>query len=211
MKKMKIWAIAMIAVLTTMGVKAQSLEVGADVVSSYVWRGTKAAGASIQPGVTFSTGGFSLGAWGSAAIDNGLDEMDLFASYAFDFGLSVGLTDYYYPGVKYFDGTSHGVELNLGYGIKDLSLAGNYMLNQGAGTAGGDMYFELGYAFKSFNIFAGAGNGWHTPDGSFSLVNVGLSTSKDLKITDSFTLPLSGSVILNPKTQQFFIVAGITL
>ena len=95
MKKMKIWAIAMIAVLTTMGVKAQSLEVGADVVSSYVWRGTKAAGASIQPGVTFSTGGFSLGAWGSAAIDNGLDEMDLFASYAFDFGLSVGLTDYY--------------------------------------------------------------------------------------------------------------------
>ena len=216
MKKMKIWAIAMIAVLTTMGVKAQSLEVGADVVSSYVWRGTQFSGLSVQPGVTFSSGGFSLGAWGSAGLD-GFMEMDLSTSYAFDFGLSIGLTDYYFPGTNYFDLSkltgAHGFELNLGYGIKDLSLSANYMLNEagGAATAGGDMYFELGYAFKSFSIFAGAGNGWHTPDGSFSLVNVGLSTSKDIKITDTFTLPLSGSVILNPKTQQFFIVAGITL
>lgn len=216
MKKMKIWAIAMIAVLTTMGVKAQSLEVGADVVSSYVWRGTQFSGLSVQPGVTFSKGGFSLGAWGSAGLD-GFLEMDLFASYEFDFGLSVGITDYYFPGTDYFDLSkatgAHGFELNLGYGIKDFSLSANYMLNEagGAATAGGDMYVELGYAFKSFSIFAGAGNGWHTPDGGFSLVNVGLSTSKDIKITDSFTLPLSGSVILNPKTQQFFIVAGITL
>ena len=216
MKKMKIWAIAMIAVLTTMGVKAQSLEVGADVVSSYVWRGTQFSGLSVQPGITFSKGGFSLGAWGSAGLD-GFLEMDLFASYEFDFGLSVGITDYYFPGTDYFDLSkatgAHGFELNLGYGIKDFSLSANYMLNEagGAATAGGDMYVELGYAFKSFSIFAGAGNGWHTPDGGFSLVNVGLSTSKDIKITDSFTLPLSGSVILNPKTQQFFIVAGITL
>jgi hypothetical protein len=211
MKKMRILAIAMIAMVTTMGVKAQEFEVGADVVSSYVWRGSKAAGASIQPGVTFTAGGFSLGAWGSAAFNNGLDEMDLFTSYAFDFGLSVGLTDYYYPGVNYFDGASHGFEVNLGYGIKDFSVSGNYMLNEGAGTLGGDTYFELGYAFKSFSIFAGAGSGWHTSDGDFGLVNVGISTSKDIKITDSFTLPLSGSVILNPEKQQFFIVAAISL
>jgi len=216
MKKMKIWAIAMIAMVSTMGVNAQSVEVGADVVSSYVWRGTQFSGLSVQPGVTFSNGGFSLGAWGSAGLD-GFLEMDLFASYEFDFGLSIGVTDYYFPGTDYFDLSkatgAHGFELNLGYGIKDFSLSANYMLNEagGAATAGGDMYFELGYAFKSFSIFAGAGNGWHTPDGGFSLVNVGLSTSKDIKITDSFTLPLSGSVILNPKTQQFMIVAGITL
>jgi len=43
------------------------------------------------------------------------------------------------------------------------------------------------------------------------LVNVGLSTSKDIQITESFTLPLSGSVILNPTTQQFFVVASISL
>ena len=216
MKKMKIWAIAMIAMVTTMGVKAQEFEVGADIVSSYVWRGVQFSGASIQPGVTFSAGNFSVGAWGSAGFD-GFMEADLFASYAFDFGLTLGLTDYYYPGTDYFDLSTatgaHGFEVNLGYSIKDFSIAANYMLNEagGAATAGSDMYFELGYAFKSFSIFAGAGDGWHTPTGSFGLVNVGLSTSKDIQITESFTLPLSGSVILNPTTKQFFVVASIAL
>ncbi|MDO9634898.1 MAG: TorF family putative porin [Paludibacter sp.] len=216
MKKMKIWAIAMIALVTTTGMNAQEFEVGADVVSSYVWRGTQFSGASVQPGITFSAGNFSVGAWGSAGFD-GFMEADLFASYAFDFGLTLGVTDYYFPGTDYFDLSkatgAHGFELNLGYGIKDFSIAANYMLNEAgvALTAGGDMYFELGYAFKSFSIFAGAGNGWHTPDGSFGLVNVGLSTSKDIQITETFTLPLSGSVILNPTTKQFFVVASITL
>lgn len=213
---MKMWAIIAIALVASAGIKAQEIEVSADVVSSYVWRGTQFSNASIQPGVTFSSGGFSAGAWGSAGFD-GFLEMDLFVGYEFGFGLSLGLTDYYFPGTDYFDLSkatgAHGLELNLGYGIGDFSISANYMLNEagGAATAGGDTYFELGYAFKSFSVFAGAGNGWHTPDGGFGLVNVGLSTSKDIKFSDSFTLPLSGSVILNPTTQQFFIVAGITL
>ena len=87
------------------------------------------------------------------------------------------------------------------------------MLNQagGAATAGGDTYIELGYAFKTFSIFAGAGNGWHTPDSSFGLTNVGLKTTKEIKLSDSFSLPLTGSIVLNPTTQQFYVVAGISL
>lgn len=217
MKKMKVLAIAMIALMTTTGLKAQSLEVGADIVSSYVWRGTQFAGASVQPGITYSNGGFSIGAWGSTGFDGVFQEADLFAAYEFGFGLSLGITDYYFPGTQYFDFTkatgAHGFELNLGYGIGDFSIAANYMLNEagGAATAGGDMYFEAGYDFKSFSLFVGAGDGWHAPDGKFSLVNVGISTSKEIAITESFSLPLSGSAIWNPKTQQFFLVAAITL
>lgn len=40
--------------------KAQSK---ADIVSSYVWRGSKAAGASIQPFISASIFDFTLGAW----------------------------------------------------------------------------------------------------------------------------------------------------
>ena len=129
----------------------------------------------------------------------------------------MGITDYYFPGTQYFDLSkatgAHGFELNLGYGIGDLSLAANYILNEagGAATAGGDMYFEAGYDFKTFSVFAGAGNGWHSPDASFAVVNVGISTSKEIAITESYSLPLSGSAIWNPKTQQFFLVAAITL
>jgi hypothetical protein len=217
MKKMKMMAIALIAVFTITGAQAQSLDVSADIVSSYVWRGTKFAGASVQPGITFTKGGFSAGAWGSASFDGTFLEADLFANYAFDFGLSLGITDYYFPGTDYFDVSkatgAHGFEVNLGYALKDFSLSANYMLNEAGGalTAGGDMYFEASYAFKSFSLFAGAGNGWHTPDGSFSLVNVGISSQKEIKFSDSFSLPVSASVILNPKTQQFYIVAAISL
>jgi uncharacterized protein (TIGR02001 family) len=223
MRKMKIWAVAMIALVAATSVKAQEFTTSADLVSSYVWRGVQYAGVSVQPGVKFTTGGLSVGAWGSTGLKDGAlgtalyNEMDLYASYATSFGLTVGLTDYYYPGTQYFDLSTatgaHGLEVNLGYTTGGLSLAANYMLNEagGAATKGGDTYFELGYAFKAFSIFAGAGSGWHTPDGAFGVVNVGLKTSKTISITDKFSLPLSGSVILNPTTQQFFIVAGVSL
>jgi hypothetical protein len=211
MKRMKIWAIVMIAMVTTMGVKAQEITAKADVVSSYVWRGTKYAGVSVQPSVTYANGSFAIGAWGSTDLAGATLEMDLFATYAFDFGLTLGLTDYYYPGSSYFAGASHGLEANLAYAIGDLSLAANYIPFAGAGTIGNDLYFEAGYAFKSFSVFAGAGNGWHTADNSFKFCNVGIKTTKEIKITDTFSLPLTGSVILNPDRKEFYIVAGISL
>lgn len=218
MKKKLTLLLIVFTTIFSLGTKAQesSWGTGVDLYSSYVWRGVQFSGPSLQPYVDFTTGGFSMGAWGSAGFD-GFMEMDLYASYGFDFGLSIGFTDYYYPGTKYFDYSTetgaHGFELNLGFETGGLSLAGNYMLNEagGAATAGGDMYFELGYSFGSVDLFAGAGDGWHTPDGEFGLVNIGLGTSKEIIISDSFSLPLSGSVILNPTTEQFYIVVGISL
>ena len=78
--------------------KAQDL--GADLVSSYVWRGTQfGSGAHIQPWVSLSTGDLEVGAWGSfptTAVGGG-NELDLYASYSFGkFGLT--LTNYSFPG-----------------------------------------------------------------------------------------------------------------
>ena len=42
-----------------------SFTAGADIYSSYVWRGTKFAGPSIQPTVAMDAGIFTLGVWGS--------------------------------------------------------------------------------------------------------------------------------------------------
>src|SRR5574344_1225439 len=118
MKKMKVFAVAMVALMAASSAKAQEIKASADVVSSYVWRGTQFSGASIQPTLDFTASGFSIGSWGSAGLD-GFLEMDLYAKYAFDFGLTLGLTDYYYPGTSYFDFSKasggHGLEVNLGY------------------------------------------------------------------------------------------------
>lgn len=188
---------------------SSSLSAGLDLYSTYVWRGVAYSGPSIQPYVEFGSGGFAIGAWGSQGID-GFQEMDIYAGYSFDFGLSLGVTDYYYPGSQFFDDAVHAFEFNGGYAIGDFSLSGNYVF-AGDGAAGDDVYFELGYATGPANLFIGGGDGWHSTDTEFTIVNIGIGTTKQIKITEDFSIPVSGSVILNPDTEQFYITAGISL
>jgi hypothetical protein len=220
--------------------KPYSFSAGGDFVSSYLWRGTKfGTGPAMQPYAEFSIGGFAVGGWGSYCFTtNEGAEADLYASYSFDFGLSLGITDYYFPGytrrlladstiasepagAKWFDFSkesgSHGIEMNVGYEIKGFSIAANYMVNEagGAGTTGGDTYIELGYSTDHFGVFAGAGNGWYTvedegEDDLFAVCNIGLTASTELQITEKFALPVIGALILNPNTEQFHVVVGIS-
>jgi hypothetical protein len=200
--------------------KSSPFDVGGDLVSSYLWRGTKfGTGPAIQPYLSFAAGGFEIGGWGSYSFGNSsFAEADLYLTYGFDFGLSLGITDYYFPGAgsDYFDFSdstgTHGLELNLGYEIKGFSVSANYMFNEAptAGTAGGDLYFELGYTFKYFGIHLGAGDGWHTEGDKFAVCNIGLSTSKEIPITEKYSLPVSGSLIWNPEREQFHVVVGVS-
>lgn len=206
-------------VMAASAIKAQ-FSVGTDLVSRYVFRGVDYGnGAALQPTVEYAAGNFAIGAWGSFGLSGGsFSEADLYASYSFDFGLSLGVTDYYYPGFKWGEFgdsiSSHALELNLGYEIGSLSLAGNYMLNNsiyGAGTEDGTMYFEAGYAFDNVDLFIGAGDGWHSLKRDFQVVNIGIGTSKEIKFSESFSLPLFGQVIMNPNSEQLHIVVGISL
>jgi len=210
--------------------KESPFVVGADIVSSYVWRGSKVGtGPNIQPTVKFVSGGFTLGAWGSYSFHQGLGvdfaETDLYTSYAFDFGLSLGLTDYYYQGSPFFsysgDTASHAIEINLGYAINSLSLSANYIVNDASqggpanNPGGGDMYFEANYAFENFGVFVGAGNGWHTADSEdgddvFGLCAIGLKASKELVLSETFSIPVSGAVIVNPDKEEFNLVVGFS-
>lgn len=215
-----------IVVLSWLGIsestRAQESEVNSDfsistdLYSNYVWRGTRyGSGPSVQPEVKYEIKGLTLGIWGSLDF-NGYSEADPYVSYTFPFGLSLGLTDYYYPGLSLFDFSkisgSNAIEINLGYMTGGLSLSGNFIVNEagGAGSRGGDLYFQMGYAISNLDIFMGAGNGWHTSDGEFNLCNIGLSVTRNLQITDSFKVPLIGQIILNPEREQLFIVAGFS-
>ncbi len=218
-KKMRRLILLLAIVMAASTIKAQ-FSVGTDLVSRYVFRGVDFGnGAAFQPTVEYAAGNFSIGAWGSFGLTAGsFTEADLYASYGFDFGLSLGLTDYYYPGSKWGEFgdkiSSHALELNLGYETGGLSLAGNYMLNNSieeAGAEDGIMYFEAGYAFDNVDVFVGGGDGWHSSNGDFQVVNIGIGTSKEIKFSDTFSLPLFGQVIMNPNTEQLHIVVGISL
>ena len=195
---------------------SSNFSLGADVYTNYVWRGTKlGTGPSVQPSVAFVSGGLTIGVWG--AFDAaGYTEADPYISYSFPFGLSLGLADYYYPGLEVFDLSkatgSHALEINTGFEKGGFSLSANYIINEagGAASAGGDMYFQAGYSFQNVELFVGAGDGWHTSDGEFNFCNIGIGTARELKLTESFSIPVNGQVILNPDTEQFMLVVGFT-
>ena len=76
---------------------AQEFTVQGDLVSSYVWRGMYQTGASFQPTLAFSVGGFSLTAWGSTDFDGyasteGMANKEIDLTAAYTFGESVLLS-----------------------------------------------------------------------------------------------------------------------
>jgi hypothetical protein len=188
---------------------------GADFVSRYVWRGTDFGNApAIQPSLAYTAGNFTIGAWGSYALSAvPYLEADLFASYSFGFGLDLIFTDYYFPSAvvggvtdnSYFDSDFHTFELGLSQAIGDFYVSGYYFLN-----ANSDLYFEAGYGFKNLSIFAGMGNESYTMDGKFNVCNIGLSTSRDIEITEKFSIPVTGAFILNPDKEQVNIVFSLS-
>jgi len=220
MKKVFLFlAFAIIATAT----KAQ-FSVGADVVTNYVFRGALQDGGrgAIQPSIEYSAGNFAIGTWGSYATSLGsLSEADLYLSYAISDQFSIGLTDYYYPMNGSFfetdeDLSVHSFELNLGYAPGKFSLAGNYIFNNSQNTKDGTYYFEAGYAFTdNVSLAVGGGNGWVTKAGGasddFQVTNIALGVTKEIKLTESFSLPVFGQAILNPNTETFHLVFGFSL
>jgi uncharacterized protein (TIGR02001 family) len=210
-----------LAAVFALNVQAQesSWSIGADLVSNYIWRGLKfGTGPALQPTLEYSTGGFAIGAWGSYGLtDDEAPETDLYASYNFELSetssFSVSLTDYYFPGTtKYFDAASHYFEPAVALGLGDFSLSAAYMIsNQPGDEDVEDFYLQAGYTVGSVNLFIGGGDGQYSTSGDFNISNIGIGTSKEIKITDSFSLPVSGTAILNPNTEQFYLVVGISL
>lgn len=223
MKKTLLVAMSFLMLIAFMpNAKAQEVSTGLDIYSSYVWRGIKfGSGVAFQPYVEFSAGGFAIGAWGSyCASTDEAAEADLYASYGFDLGesgsLSFTLTDYYFPGSSWMEGESHFIEPMVSLGAGAFSFTAAYMLYDGAGTDGegsGDLYLEAAVTAGPVDLTLGGGNGAYSmkDDAGFDICNIGISSSKEIKITDNFTLPMSGAVILNPSYESFHIVVGISL
>jgi hypothetical protein len=73
------------------------LNVGADLMSRYVWRGLDyGSSPSIQPTLSFGIGDFEIGYWGAIALTTNYLESDLYLKYSFK-GFSVAVTDYFIP------------------------------------------------------------------------------------------------------------------
>jgi hypothetical protein len=188
------------------------LNVGADLVSRYVWRGTDFGNSpAIQPELSLSYGNFSLGAWGSYSsnTDAGADEGDLFATYSFKSGTDIIITDYFFPGdgMDYFYAKNHFLEAGITQAISKFYVSVNFMF----ANANDDVYLETGYSTDNISLFIGAGNEAYTPDGQFSVCNLGVTISKEIPLSTEFSLPIWGSLIFNPAAEGIHMVFGLSL
>ena len=225
------------AILFTAAVTAKAQDtlettIGTDLVSQYVWRGQDLGGVSVQPTLGLSYKGLSLSAWGSAGLSNPADtrEFDLTLAYTIG-GFNIGVTDYWFnagldPLNRYFayaaDCTNHVFEANVGYdfGFASLQWYTNFAGNDGLTPdekRAYSSYVEVNVPFVlggvDWTATAGAvpfATDFYGVEG-FGVVNVALTASKDIKITDSFSIPVFAQVAANPYSKNAFFVFGITL
>lgn len=242
-------AILLVAFLLMKPLSAQEntskakLDISADIMSRYIWRGLNLGGSSpsIQPGMEFSCGNFVAGAWGAYSFGNAItsQEADLYLSYTIADKFSLSVTDYFFPKEDtlnhYFnyeeDKTNHIIEFSAKFsGTEKLPLSLMVATNVYGADArknNGDnqfsTYVELGYNFKVKETGCSAFIGFtpNNPDGSkgetgfyspgAGVINLGLTANKEIKITDSFSLPVNASIITNPQAENIFLVFGISL
>jgi hypothetical protein len=202
--------------------QAEGFKIGADVVSSYVWRGGEIGDSpAIQPALSYTFPGIGIvvGGWGSYAVKDTAGsrykEVDLYATVPVG-PFSFTATDYYVvPAAstglssRTFDFSSDGpniVELSVGYAKDNLSLlaAINVAGNDAPGTKNAK-YCEAGYKFYDKDGFTAKGvvglgdeDYYGDKEGdNIALVNTGISVSKDR---------YTASYVYNPDTEASSLV-----
>lgn len=202
-------------------------EAGADVVSSYIWRGQDLGNAAVQPSLGISYKGISLSAWGSYGITDAADtkEFDLTLGYTIG-GLNMGMTDYWFNTADtyfcYTEGkSSHVFEANVGYdfGVAALQVYTNFAGDDGVngnGKRAYSTYVEASAPFKLGGLDWSASLGFvpmatslYGTDG-FAITNISLQATKALRITDSFELPVFAGITANPQAEKAYLMLGVS-
>jgi hypothetical protein len=235
------FGILIIACLLSVNINAQEIEdqgtdqnftLSVDLVSNYVWRGLVFSDApNVQPYLDFTTknGIFTLGAFGSYSLSNYYSEVDLFASL--NLGMfSFAIWDYFVmsdqPNNRFFDfkneSTGHALEgmvtFNGPESFPVMITAGMFFYGADKNPDGDNYYssyIELAYPFKwksnNLSVFAGITPKEGLYASEFAMHNIGITNEREIKINDKFSIPIKGSVIINPHLENIHFVLTITL
>lgn len=204
--------------------------IGADLVSTYEWRGQDLGGVSIQPSISIAYKGLSLTAWGSVGIDKeDAKEIDLTLAYETG-GFSISVTDYWVAvageDTKYFKydahKTAHVFEAQIGYdfGFMALNWYTNFAGADGVNEDGDRAYSSYVTMTAPFNL---GGLEWEAEIGAtpwatdyyantngFAICDISLGTSKEIKITEAYSLPVFAKATFNPAADKAYLTFGLS-
>ena len=138
--------------------------------------------------------------------------------------------DYYYPsaGIKWtnfnnYDDTTgagaHTLEAGLVLaGCEKFPLTVSAYMNV-YNDAGSNVYFQLDYPVcvgeTPLNFFIGAAAGSEENPAyygteKFNVINLGVKASRSIKITEDYSLPVSVTFAINPRSEISYLVFGLT-
>jgi len=196
----------------------------ADLVSSYVWRGLYQTATAFQPGLSISFAGLSLAAWGSTDFAAFAKEVDFTLGYEVG-GFSVAVTDYWWQGegekYGYYSATHH-FEGTVGFSFGEsfpLSLGWNTMVWEADGGLEGyeqnySTYISAAYDFSVKDVAVTVGIGVSPWEGYYTdglaVSTLSLRATKEVKLSDSFSLPVFAETIIAPNQDNVFLVFGIS-
>ena len=146
-------------------------------------------------------------------------------------GFNIGITDYWFsegldPDGRYFkyeaNSTNHMFEANIGYDFGVASIQWFTYFGGNDGTNKDDKrayssYAEVAVPFKLATVDWTATAGivpWATTlydTNGFAVTNLALKATKEIKVTDSFSIPVFGQIVGNPCSQKGYLVFGFTL
>ena len=205
-----------------------SLEVGADLVSSYLWRGYNVGGLSIQPSVTFGWNGLYLCGWANIGADNWKfqelnPELDITIGYD-NYGFQLDLTHlYYFGGEKYFFGMndpnnafgSSTMELHAGINIGEWAEKVPLTLDWYTTIYGADCYLnEAGEWQRAWSTYVQVGYTFGLPLGIDLTTNVGFTPWRGMYSNYDEVWKNAKTVAINNlhlRAERYFEMKGVEL
>ena len=228
MKRFLFSSMILMLAATVMAQDKVEVDLSADVVNQYIWRGQDLGHVSIQPSLELGYKGLSLAAWGNVGFESqDTKEIDLTASYTIG-GFSIGVTDYWTDEGedRYFlydaHRTNHLFEAFAGYdfGVASVNWYTNFAGCDGEGKSGDRAYSSYLEVAAPFQL---GGLDWTATVGvvpyatttydteGLAVVAAGLRASKEIPITEHFKLPLFAEIATNPHDQKAYFVFGLTI
>jgi len=210
------------------------INVSADLVSSYVWRGVCLdLSPNIQPTFSYTKGNFEVGFWGSVNIFGTYSETDIYLSYSYK-NLTFTFFDYFTGNEKYFkydnNNTSHVFEVLAEFTPEKIPLkitGGSWVYGDDKkmiiNSISGDTtfanqyssYVELAYMFSSNQIDLELSIGGTPIEGFYGnkagINNITLSVEKKISINSKYNLPIKAAVVANLQEEKIFMVLGIKI
>lgn len=210
-----------------------SFDMSADFRSRHIWRGSLTCNTwNVQPTMNLSKKNILVGVWGAYTVDNSYTEFDLYFSYTMG-NFTLALLDYFCPNPadKFSNlfnfnrnSTKHTLDATLSFnGTKKIPvsiMASILFFGDDVNTATGKNYYstyiETAYHWKpnpkmdvDFHMGFTPFEGYYASQPY--VVSCGASVTQRISVTPTFTIPVSGKLIVNPYTESVYLVFGFTL